>query len=235
MTCPGCGGEMTSETYDGHYGRSVTIDLCDGCNGLWFDGMESHQLTPGSTLALFRRMGDAVKQPSRPVADRKPCPRCGRRLTRELDRQRATTFEAFRCANAHGRYMGFVSFLRLKNFVRDLTPAEVAELRRHIQQISCASCGASIDVRTASACGYCRAPLAMIDPDQVQKTVAALERAETKRTAVDPTLPMRLIAERLQAERVFAAVAADRSAHPGSWSLVDSGISAMLDTLDRLS
>jgi hypothetical protein len=134
--------------------------------------------------------------------------------------------------------MTFVSFLRSKNFVRDLTPAEVADLRRHVQQVSCASCGASIDIRTQSACGYCRAPLAMLDPDQVQTTIAALDAAETRRQAagVDPTLPLRLATERLRTERVFAALAADRTAHAGldSWSLVDSGLSAIASALGAL-
>jgi Zn-finger nucleic acid-binding protein len=238
MTCPACAGEMHSETFDGHYGRTVTIDVCAGCNGLWFDGMESHQLTPGATLTLFRRMGAAVSQASRPIAERKPCPRCGRKLTRELDRQRSTSFEAFRCGAGHGRYMTFVSFLRLKSFVRDLTPPEVAELRRHVQQISCASCGASVDIRTESACGYCRAPLAMLDPDQLQKTIATLDAAETRRreAGVDPALPLRLATERLRTERVFAAITTDRASHLdlGSWSLVDSGIAAVVSALNAL-
>jgi Zn-finger nucleic acid-binding protein len=236
MTCPACAGEMRSETFEGHYGRTVTIDVCPGCNGLWFDGMESHQLTPGATLTLFRRMAEAVSQASRPLVERKPCPRCGRKLTPELDRQRSTSFEAFRCATGHGRYMTFVSFLRLKNFVRDLTPAEVGELRRHIQQINCASCGASVDIRTQSACGYCRAPLAMLDPDQLQKTIAGLDALETRRkeAGLDPTLPLRLATERLRTEQVFAALASDRVAAPGlgSWSLVDAGITALAAALN---
>ena len=50
--------------------------------------------------------------------------------TRALDKQRSTAFEDFRCPDGHGRYMTFVSFLRAKNFVRDLTPAEVQALTR---------------------------------------------------------------------------------------------------------
>ena len=166
---------MREATFDGHLGRRVAIDLCAGCNGIWFDGMESHQLTPGSTLALFKQMGEAVAEANRPLGARKACPRCQALLTRELDKQRTTTFEAFRCPAGHGRYMTFGAFLRAKNFVRDLTPAEIAELRRHVQSVKCTGCGAAVDVREHSACTFCRAPIAMIDPDQLQRTIAALQ------------------------------------------------------------
>ena len=226
---------MTEHTLDGHYGRPVVIDVCAGCNGLWFDGMESHQLTPGATLTLFRQMGHAVASANRPLAARKPCPRCRRQLTRALDRQRSTTFEEFRCPDGHGRYLTFVSFLRLKNFVRDLTPAEVNELRRHIQQISCASCGAAVDITKESACPYCRAPIAMLDPDQLEKTVAELEASEARRHETDPTLPLRLAHERLRTERLFAEIG-EKSRGSRSWtagSLVDTGLLSLLDTIGR--
>lgn len=239
MTCPACSGEMMEETFDGHYGRKVTIDLCAGCNGLWFDGMESHQLTPGATLALVRRMGTAVEGASRPLNGRKACPRCSRLLTRALDRQRSTTFETFRCPSGHGRYMTFISFLRAKNFVRDLSALEIAELRRHVQMISCTSCGANVDIRTESACSYCRAPIAMLDPDQLQKTVAALEQAEARRQTVDPALPLLMAQERLRTERVFAELGertrSDSLAGIRTWNLVEAGISSVARLLDTLA
>ena len=54
---------MREVAFDGHHGRRVALDLCAGCNGIWLDGMESHQLTPGSPLALFKQMGEAVADP----------------------------------------------------------------------------------------------------------------------------------------------------------------------------
>ena len=95
-------------------------------------------------------MADAVDGARRPLSARKPCPRCGRQLARALDRQRSTTFEDFRCPDRHGRYMTFVSFLRAKNFVRDLTPAEVNDLRRHVRIIKCTNCGATVDITKES-------------------------------------------------------------------------------------
>jgi len=244
MTCPACGGGMREATFDGQLGRQVALDLCAGCNGAWFDGMESHQLTPGSTLALFKQMGEAVAEANRPLAARKTCPRCQAALTREVDKQRSTTFEAFRCPAGHGRYMTFGAFLRAKNFVRDLTPAEVVELRRHVQSVKCSGCGAAVDVREHSACTFCRAPIAMIDPDQLQRTIAALQEKEALRPKpvpgrsplqVDPMLPMRLAQERLRTERVFSELASHNRAVAlttvDAWDLVDAGLSSFVSIL----
>jgi len=160
-------------------------------------------------------------------------------LTRELDKQRSTTFEAFRCPAGHGRYMTFGAFLRAKNFVRDLTPAEIAELRRHVQSVKCSGCGAAVDVRERSACTFCRAPIAMLDPDQLQRTIAALQEKEARRpkpsgagaTGVDPALPLRLAAERLRGERVFADLARHNQPYGAgdvlAWDLVATGLSSI--------
>ncbi|MEO5823360.1 MAG: zf-TFIIB domain-containing protein [Vicinamibacteraceae bacterium] len=256
MTCPACGGGMREATFDGQYGRRVALDLCPGCNGIWFDGMESHQLTPGSTLMLFKQMGEAVAEANRPLGERKQCPRCQAVLTGEVDKQRTTSFEAFRCPKGHGRYLTFGAFLRAKNFVRDLTPTEMTELRRHVQSVKCTGCGAAVDVRTTSACGFCRAPIAMIDPDQLQRTIAELEARETRRrkafpddvdaatggprrdrpAGVDPMLPLRLAQERLRAERVFADLAThNRSAGGEAWDLFEVGLSSLVTIVKTIA
>jgi hypothetical protein len=207
--------------------------------------MESHQLTPGATLALFKQMGVAVAEANRPLAGRKACPRCQAALTREVDKQRSTSFEGFRCPAAHGRYLTFGAFLRAKNFVRDLTAAEIAELRRHVQSVKCAGCGAAVDVREHSACTFCRAPIAMIDPDQLQRTIAALQEKEALRPkpspgtgplGVDPALPLRLAAERLRGERVFADLARHNQPYGAgdtlAWDLVAAGLSSIGELFD---
>jgi hypothetical protein len=240
---------MRESVFDGQYGRRVTLDLCAGCNGIWFDGMESHQLTPGATLALFKQMGEAVAEANRPLADRKQCPRCQKVLVREVDKQRTTTFEVFRCPGGDGRYMTFGAFLRAKNFTRDLTPHEIDELRKHVQSVRCTGCGAAVDVRERSACAFCRAPIAMIDPDQLQKTISMLQDKELGRpkpggpavpgkpfAGVDPTLPLRLAQERMRSERVFAELGQHNRSVVASleWDLFDAGLSSVVSFLGEL-
>ncbi len=49
---------MTAFTLDGHSGASIAVDLCEVCQAFWFDAYESLQLSPGSTLTLFTRIGE---------------------------------------------------------------------------------------------------------------------------------------------------------------------------------
>jgi hypothetical protein len=101
------------------------------------------------------------------------------------DLQRTTRFTYYRCPNGHGRFTPFVQFLREKDFIRPLSPAELARLRKTIRVVQCSSCGAPVDLEKDTACPYCRAPIAILDPDAVSATVHALQTAETKRTTVD--------------------------------------------------
>ena len=91
----------------------------------------------------------------------------------------------------------------------------------------------------------------MIDPDQLQRTIADLQEREAGRPkpmaapspkgtpvpgpwpdGIDPLLRMRLAQERLKTERVFASLAGhNQSAGAGSWDLLDAGLSSILGVL----
>ena len=162
----------------------VTIDLCVACGALWFDTLESAQLTPGATLALF----DTIRKSppaSHALSSRLPCPRCTEPLAITHDLQHTTRFTYYRCPYGHGRFTPFVQFLREKNFIRPLSPAELARLRQSIRVVQCSSCGGPVDLEKDAACPYCRAPIAILDPDAVNATIHELAAAETRRTTVD--------------------------------------------------
>jgi Zn-finger nucleic acid-binding protein len=203
------------------YGRKLTIDACNTCHGLWFDGTELLQLSARSTLDLFRSISRASTTPQ-PVAAKMSCPRCQTPLVDSADVQRGTRFHFARCPSGHGRYLTFFQFLRAKNFVRTLSPTELAEVRKHVRQINCSNCGAAVDVERGSACGYCRTPVSIIDPGQLERTVRGLEEAEARRQTIDPTLPIRLLQERLRTERAFS------TADPG-WVLTLAGGNRSID------
>jgi endogenous inhibitor of DNA gyrase (YacG/DUF329 family) len=162
-----------------------TVDVCVACQAIWFDSFESVQLTPGATLALFDTIKKSPPSPGRGLPTRLPCPRCTEPLAATHDVQRTTRFTYFRCVSGHGRFTPFVQFLREKNFIRPLTPAELARLRETIRVVQCSSCGAPVDLEKDAACPYCRAPIAILDPDAVNSTVRDLESAETRRTTID--------------------------------------------------
>ena len=195
---------MDAPSFDRLYGRRLTLDVCHRCQGLWFDEQELVQLTPGATLQLMAAVAEDRDLTREPWNPNLCCPRCSRRLAETHDIQRNTRFTYFRCPEGHGRFLTFYQFLRAKNFVRPLSEDEIADLRTHIQQINCANCGAPVNVERDAVCSFCQTPLAIVDPDQVRKTMEQLKAAADGRTGVDPALPVSLAMERLRGERAFA-------------------------------
>src|SRR5436190_23871799 len=180
---------MTSLTLDGRLRASVQIDLCTTCQVIWFDHLESVKLSPGATLDVFRVIGeDPQKSPAR-LPDRLACPRCQIRLLLTHDRQRNTPFRYWRCPRDHGRLTTFFDFLREKDFVRPLSPPQLAELRANVQMIHCSNCGAPIDLAGASACAHCGTPISMLDLKQIERMTAHLRRADEASRPIDPARP----------------------------------------------
>jgi len=159
----------------------VQVDLCFGCAGIWFDHLESIQLAPVAVIDLFREIQTHADAPRQPVAQRLDCPRCARELTLSFDLGKAGRFSYFRCGAGDGRFTPFFQFLREKQFVRSLTPAELDRVRSQVRQIRCSECGAPIDLEHDTQCRHCGAPVSFLDPDAVQKAVAMWSDAEQRR------------------------------------------------------
>ena len=222
---------MESHTLDGQLGRPVAIDICDPCQAIWFDTRENLQLTPGATLTVFRLIGEHIAKPHLQESDTAKCPRCKARLRRTHDMQRATKFAYFRCPNDHGRLTTFFDFLKEKDFVRPLTPLQIAELRRNIQMVNCSNCGGPIDLAKGSACPHCGSPLSMLDLNQAETLVAQLREADQVKT-VDPALPLALARARREADQAFEGLPRDINWEAGlSFGLVGAGLSALVRLL----
>jgi len=164
----------------------VVLDICFECQAIWFDHFESSQLTPGATIELFRAINERADTPAHPVAETAACPLCRRRLLLTHDIHRSNRFVYHRCPERHGRFTSFFQFLREKEFVRSLSPAEVRQLRATCTQVRCSSCGAPVNIERDAACGYCHAPLAILDADAVQRTLDALSQKERAKPVPDP-------------------------------------------------
>ena len=204
MDCPRCASPMQDASFDAHLGRRVQIDICHACQSFWFDAYESATLTPGATLSLFRIIGEKIARPQRANADLARCPRCKGRLRRTHDMQRTTKFEYLSCPHSHGRLTTFFDFLREKDFIRPLTPQQIEELRRTVQSVNCANCGAPVDLATGSACAHCGSPLSMIDVKQAEALVAALQKAGAGPQPVDKVaLPLDLLRARREVTASF--------------------------------
>jgi ribosomal protein S27AE len=235
VDCPGCQAAMTSQTLEGHVGTEVAIDLCLSCHVFWFDRHESLQLSPGSTLKLFRLIGDQARARRESFAAQPACPRCGLALKVTHDRQRSTPFQYWRCPRGDGRLTTFFDFLREKDFIRPLSPAQVEELRRSVQSVNCSNCGAPVDLAKGSDCAHCGSPLSMLDLEHAKELIGQLQQADQGGREVDPALPLRLAQARREVETAFAGL----GGQPGwlgdvsSSGTVGAGLRAFLRFLDR--
>ena len=169
---------MTTETFEARLGASASVDFCLPCQVFWFDAYESLQLSPGATLRLFTIIGEQAAK-GRPVLQQgSKCPRCRSHLLLTHDIQRNTRFEYWRCPHGHGRLITFYDFLREKDFIRPLSPQQIALLRQNIQSVSCANCGAPVDLTKGSTCAHCGTPLSMLDMQQAERLIARLRQAD---------------------------------------------------------
>lgn len=202
---------MQEHSLPGTLARSVVVDLCEPCQSFWFDGRESLQLSPAATLSLFRIIGERAARPQLQDADAAKCPRCRGRLRRTRDMQRNTRFEYFKCPNDHGRLISFFEFLKEKDFIKPLTPQQIAELRRNLQAVNCSNCGAAIDLAERSACAHCGSQLSMLDMQQAERVVRQLRDADRTGKPIDPMLPINLAMARAQTDAAFAGMPDQRA------------------------
>jgi hypothetical protein len=162
---------------------TVRVDLCFDCAGIWFDKLASVQLAPAAVIELFKEIHAHQTSSPHPVAPRLSCPRCAGSLELGYDLAKTGRFSYFRCLKGDGRFTPFMQFLREKQFVRDLTEAELQQVRSKVRQILCSECGAPIDLEHETACRYCHAPVSFLDPTAVDRAVALWSHAEERRCA----------------------------------------------------
>jgi hypothetical protein len=177
---------MAEYTLAAHMGSSVRIDACAACQAIWFDGYESLQLTPGSTLRLFSIIGDLAAAPKQVLREPVRCPRCSLRLQPVEDMQRMTRFRYRRCAHGHGRFISFLDFLREKDFVRPMSAGQVAALREQVGTVNCSNCGAPIDLAKGTSCPHCGSPLSMLDLQHARRLIEQLAAADPRPDATGP-------------------------------------------------
>ena len=165
--------------------RLLQIDLCYPCHAFWFDSNESLLLAPGAVIELFQDIHRHRDDARRPLADRLRCPECypvyrgWLLLTRDVNK--AGRFIYYRCTQGHGRLTPFAEFLREKQFVRALSPAELVNVRAQLRTVRCSGCGAPIDLEHESACSFCHAPVSILDPDAVERALKMWSDAEARR------------------------------------------------------
>jgi len=178
---------MSAQRFARKLGGEIALDLCFFCQGIWFDDYESLQLAPGGVIDLFKLIHVHRDDQRLPLSSPLRCPRCNEPLIQSQDRVKSGLFNYQRCGQ-HGRFITFGQFMIEKGFVRQLSGAEIKELSVRIGVIRCSGCGAPVDIRKESACGHCRAPIAILDSHAVEAALAGYQHAALKQAAApDPT------------------------------------------------
>lgn len=232
MACPGCGAAMLVEHFERSAGGELQIEICYTCRAIWFDHMESAQLAPGGTIALFRKIHQHRDDAHRALPARLPCPQCRFPLLLTNDIVKTGRVSYYRCEAGHGRLTTFFHFLREKKFVRNLTPAELNSVKAQLAEVRCSGCGGPVDIQRDTACGYCRAPLSVLDAQAVEKALAEL--SERQAQAGDPARVAAAVYQALMIEPRRAHLRDRKAGVPGDvsseWTtdLVLGGISALV-------
>ena len=205
MNCPNCSMPMTSMSLGAHLSGPLEIELCTACQAFWFDKYESLKLSPASILQLMKLIGEHSGSAPQIISKALLCPRCSGHLLPTNDIQRTTRFSYWRCGNEHGKFMRFFDFLKEKNFIRPMPAADIDELKKNVRTVNCSNCGAPIDLTAASACMHCGSAISMLDMNQMQQTLAQLQKAAEPRP-IDPMLPLELARAKWDVERSFGSM-----------------------------
>lgn len=221
---------MTDWKLAGHLGVQLSVDVCPPCQAFWFERHEDLGLTPASTLQLMKYIGDHSSSP-KPQFNDLMCPHCGSGLTLAHNMARNVRFVYWLCSSQHGHFISFFDFLKEKNFIRPLSPAEIQHLRESVQEVHCSNCGASVNLQNNSACPYCHSPISILDLHEQQRMLAELkEAADANAKPADPALPLKLAMAKAEASNYSFFIEHDSQwwADPGATAdLVLAGLKAV--------
>lgn len=118
MDCPKCASAMEKVQF-----RSIEVDRCTGCKGLWFDLMEREMLLEIDGSEAIDVGKSAVGQANNSI-DRYDCPSCRSPMIRMVDKdQPHIWFE--KCSDCFGTFLDAGEFRDLKDdtlidFLQDL-------------------------------------------------------------------------------------------------------------------
>lgn len=233
LPCPSCAAAMKRLNLEGRTNGQIGIDLCFTCQGVWFDGYESTQISSRGVLELFRLIHEYREVPRQPLAERVRCPRCAEGMIHSMDVGKSGRFNYYRCGASHGRFTPFSQLMIEKGFVRQLAPAEIHALAARVGSIHCGSCGAPFDIRTAAVCPYCRAPVSILDPEAVERALEKYQRDDTlriRRQQHDPLLAADIL---LASERERSRRAREAQRERPVGDLVEAGLEIIWGFLDN--
>ncbi len=189
LHCPSCAQPLSVETFEGHYGAKVELDLCHSCELIWFDKLENIQLSANGALGLLRSMATGLDPQRQPLPDRMDCPRCTGPLRQEVRRKKGSQWQVRACRQSHGQLVRYFDFLVERDCVKPLQGERLEELKRNVQQIRCSGCGSPVDIHKHDACQACGAPLSVLDAAATANAISQLrEQGDADKEQAHPEL-----------------------------------------------
>jgi len=177
LVCGNCRQPMQRLTLAGHYGHRVDLDLCRGCDLVWFDGSETAQLSGPALLELIGHMAAARALPHEMLRADPRCPRCDGQLRIVHNQSRWGRSSQLQCARRHGAYQSFAQFLEEKGLVRPMSTIDRARLLRDRGRIECVNCGGEI-VKGDERCRWCRSIPSLLDIARLARALDPLDTIE---------------------------------------------------------
>ena len=127
----------------GHYGATVELDVCSGCDLVWFDGTETARLNGPGLLELIGLMAASYDLPHQPLSAATRCPRCAGPLKTVHNQSRWGRSVQLQCVKRDGAYQSFAEFLEEKGLLRPMSRLDRAKLLHDRGRIDCVNCGAA--------------------------------------------------------------------------------------------
>ena len=169
---------MQRLAFAGHYGQQVNLDLCRDCDLIWFDDIETAQLSGGpALLELIGAMASSHDLPHEMLRDDARCPRCDGKLGIVHNQSRWGRSSQLQCLRRHGAYQSFAQFLEEKGLLRPMSRIDRAKLLRDRGRIECVNCGGEI-AKDDERCRYCRSIPSLLDVARLARALDPLETIE---------------------------------------------------------
>ncbi len=163
LDCPQCARTMNHLVLQSRGAAPVVVDHCPQCRLVWFDALESVQLSGLGWVRLLRELQrgprDALPPPRGSALG---CPQCRQPLSAVQNQTRYGRFPALECPQRHGHLHGHAGALAERGLVRPLLAPERAALATAQRVLHCFNCGALTD-GGGESCAYCASPLMVID------------------------------------------------------------------------
>ncbi len=162
MKCSNCDAPLQAVRLSGHYGKTVTLDLCAPCHLVWFDSVESAQLSGPGLLTLIGEMAAAQSLAHHPLRTRLSCAHCNTEVRPVHNQTRWGRSLQLECPERHGAWQTFGQFLQERGLLRPMSSSDRVRLRQDTAGLGCIGCGGLIE-KNDPVCPWCGSPPAVVD------------------------------------------------------------------------